>query len=96
MLYEVITRRRPFADAIEGQISGLTEGGGQKSRSRMRQMVLGKKDFPLEIELFAQPLLDPELLLEPGRKAANKLVQATRRKGQVGLEQPLETQKRFV
>ena len=59
-------------------------------------MVLGEQDLPLVLQLFADQLRDPELLLQPDRHRFGEGTEASRERGKIRGEEPLEFQERLV
>src|SRR5690554_1251113 len=85
-------RRRPFADAVDGQNRRLVEGAGEKSARCMGFVMLAEHDSSLvsAAQVFADLTRQMQLGLQPGRHRAGETTVTSRRVGQVGLEQTIE------
>src|SRR5262249_44769420 len=74
----------------------------EKGRGGMALMVLGKQQpFQIDarpelLEFVAQQDFLEQFFLEPQRHRHAERTEAARRKGEIGLEQPIEFQERFV
>ena len=94
--------RAPFADAVHSQHRGVLEWRSVKSAGRVAQVVLGEQKLVLPVELgrqLLQVLADDVLLkqffADPHRDRHRERAKTTRRKRDIGLQQPLEFEKRF-
>ena len=96
-------RRRPFADPVHGEHGGLFKRGGVKGRRGVAEVMLGKEQLFESAEilidrskLFQQHILLKQLFAQPHRHGGAEGAEATRRKGQISLQQPLEFEERLV
>src|SRR6266566_5273717 len=93
----------PFSDAGHRKHRRTWKWRRKKGAGGMAQMMLGKKQTPVPvqivIELLELPHQQPpleQLLLQPQRQGLSERSETVRRKGEVGLKQTLEFQERFV
>ncbi len=91
-------RRRPLADAVEGEDRRLLEGRGEEGAGRVGLVVLGEDVAALVVaaEAAVELARRVELLLQPERQPHQEQLEAARRVGEVGLEQAVELQERLV
>jgi hypothetical protein len=94
-------RRRPLADAVEGEHRRLGEGRGVEGGGGVRLVVGGEVDGrrlgdAAGFERLGDARRDPELLLEPERHRLDEGGEAARRHRQVGLEDAVELEQRLV
>ncbi len=88
--------RRPLADAVHRQDRRLLVRRREERRRRVRLVVLGEEDLSAVRELFANPVLHPELLAHPERHRLQEGAEAAWREVEVRLEEALELQERLV
>jgi hypothetical protein len=91
-------RRRPFADAVQGEDRRALERRGEEGARGVGLVVLGEDEPAAEpaAQAAAQLPRQVELGLEPERHRPAERGEAPRRVGEVGLEQALELQDRLV
>jgi hypothetical protein len=102
-LAEAERGRRPFADAVHAEDRGLFERRREERRRGVALVMLAEQQALLPVEvglpllhLVAQQRLLEQLLLQPQRHGHAEGVEAARREGEVGLEQPFELEERLV
>src|SRR6266850_149992 len=93
----------PFAHAVHREHRGAREGRRKESAGGMTQMMLGKQQAPLPIdlvielrELIRQQAPLEQFLLDPQRQRLPERCEPPRGKREIGLEQTLELQEWLV
>ena len=93
----------PLADAVHGEHRGALERRRVVRARRVAEMVLGEQQplVPVDAALDGFQLLQEraaleQLVLHPHRQRGAERREAARRKGEIGLEQPLELEERLV
>jgi hypothetical protein len=97
------TRRSPLADPVHRQDQRLVKRRGKKCAGRVAPVMLGEEQLVLPVEAggprlepLAEQILLKQFLLEPQRQRHAERAEPARRKGEIGLEQPLELYKRLL
>src|SRR5688572_2888323 len=96
-------RRRscPLSNSVHCQHSGFIKRRWEEGTGRMTQVVLTEEQplVPALVELaqfLLQHVLEKQLLPQPQRNCHPERLETTRRESQIGLDQPLELEKRLV
>src|SRR5262245_59709779 len=95
--------RAPFADPVHREHCRLLIGRGIEGARRMAHVVLGEEKLVLPVEvrrkflqLAADDVLLKQLLAQPERDGQCERLIAARRKPNIGLQEPLELEKRLL
>jgi hypothetical protein len=90
-------RRRPFADAVDGEHESFLERRGKESARGMTVVMLGEQQPLAHVvagaclpELLDEQVLQKQFLLDPERHRLAEGREPPRRERQISLEQPLE------
>src|SRR5437763_131522 len=88
-------RTSPLANAINGQNCRLFERRRKECGSRVRFVVLGKKNLAVEMQLLTDNVFDPYFAFDPDRHCFEEGRAASWCKCQISRKQPCKFQQRL-